>query len=100
MTEEFKNAKEYAHHLFLATVSVTEWGRPVGYTYEQILEMVHQRFPIITNPGPHQGRPIRMTVKQLREIAYSLQGSNRSLRFPIRPRSPRGPRKEKKSPLN
>ncbi len=73
----------------LAVDDTDEDGRFVGYTYAEILKRVRRKFRTITYAGPHKGKPIRMTVKQLREIAYALQSTKRNLRLPVRPRSDR-----------
>ncbi len=86
---KFKSVKEYAISLIMETDCSDEDGRFVGYTYAEILRRVKRKFPRITYAGPHKDKPIKMTVKQLREIAYALQSSKRNLRLPVRPRSDR-----------
>lgn len=88
-TKKFGSVKEYAIHLMLTVDDTDEDGRFVGLTYAEILKRVRRKFPTITYAGPHKGQPIRMTVKQLREIAYALQSTKRNLRLPVRPRSDR-----------
>ena len=86
---KFLSAKRYARELTLWITSQDDCGRNVGLSYDAILELVRERFPIITYTGPHKDQPIKMSVKQLREIAYVMQGEDRGLRFPVRPRSKR-----------
>jgi hypothetical protein len=89
ITQKFPNVKAYAKHLMLRVMDTDPEGRFVGLSYDKILRKVRQAFPIITYNGPHKGRAIKMTVKQLREIAYSMQSEERNLRLPVRPRSKR-----------
>lgn len=89
MARKFASVKEYAIHLMVTVADTDEDGRFVGLTYKEILKRIRRRFPTITYSGPHKGKPIRMTVKQLREIAYALQSTKRNLRLPVRPRSDR-----------
>lgn len=85
----FASAKAYAMHLMLRVEDADAEGRFVGLSYDKILRKVRSAFPIITYNGPHKGKPIKMSVKQLREIAYSMQSEDRTLRLPVRPRSKR-----------
>lgn len=89
VSQRFGTAKRYAIHLVLKEVSRDEDGRRVGLSYAEILSRVRRVFPIITYNGPHKGKPIKMTIKQLREIAYTMQSEDRNLRLPVRPRSNR-----------
>jgi|SRR6185369_8766432 len=85
----YTTVKDYAKHLMLKIVDTDDDGRFVGLSYGQILQRIRTKFPTITYNGPHKGRPIKMTVKQLREIAYTMQSVDRTLRLPVRPRSDR-----------
>ena len=87
--EKFPNVKAYAMHLMLRVVDTDHEGRFVGLSYDKILRKVRLAFPVITYNGPHKGRAIKMSVKQLREVAYAMQSENRNLRLPVRPRSKR-----------
>jgi hypothetical protein len=89
MAKQWSSVKEYAVALMLQIVDTDDEGRFVGLSYDRILRRVRNKFPIITYNGPHKGRAIKMSVKQLREIAYSMQSENRNLRLPVRPRSKR-----------
>ena len=89
ITQQFPNVKAYAKHLMLRIMDTDPEGRFVGLSYDKILRKVRLAFPVITYNGPHKGRAIKMTVKQLREIAYSMQSEDRKLRLPVRPRSKR-----------
>jgi hypothetical protein len=91
--KQWGSVKEYANALLLRKVNEDEDGRSVGHTYRQILTRLRQRFPVIEYSGPHKGNPIRMTIKQLREIAYTMQSNDRTLRLPVRPRSDRKKKK-------
>lgn len=87
--KQWPSAKAYAVELMFQIEDADQEGRFVGLSYDYILKKVRSKFPVITYSGPHKGRQIKMSVKQLREIAYSMQSENRNLRFPVRPRSKR-----------
>lgn len=53
---------------------------------DEILRRVHARYPVVTEPGPHQGRPTRLGRQRLYDIRDIAQ--QRGMRFPLRPRSP------------
>lgn len=89
LAQRYKTVKGYAVALILQSTGTDYEGRNVGLSYREILRRLHRTFPVITYNGPHKGRPIKMTVKQLREIAYTMQSEDRSLRLPVRPRSDR-----------
>lgn len=89
LAQRHKTVKGYAVALILQSTGTDYEGRNVGLSYREILARVRKVFPIITYNGPHKGQPIKMTVKQLREIAYTMQSEDRSLRLPVRPRSDR-----------
>jgi hypothetical protein len=89
LAERHKTVKGYAIALILQSIGTDYEGRNVGLSYREILARIRKAFPIITYNGPHKGQPIKMTVKQLREIAYTMQSENRKLRLPVRPRSDR-----------
>lgn len=85
----YPSVKAYAVALMLRVVDADPEGRFVGLSYDKILRKVRLAFPIITYNGPHKGHAIKMSVKQLREIAYAMQSENRNLQLPVRPRSRR-----------
>lgn len=89
IAERYGTIKNYASYLIVLTVDTDDEGRFVGLSYTQILKRIRRAFPKIKYNGPHKGKPTKMTIKQLREIAYSMQSNNRKLHLPVRPRSER-----------
>ena len=91
----YPSVKAYVKVLMLQAVSRTDYGRAIGLSYGQMLELVRKEFPVNRHPGPHVGKPLRMSIKQMREIVYDVQAEDRSILMPVRPRSDR---KDKKVP--
>jgi len=59
-------------------------GRDIGFDYPYILDHILRKFPKVVSSGPHRGRPTKMTVKELHEIAWEL--NRNSVKLPFRPR--------------
>lgn len=80
----FKTIREYAAALLLVERMVDADGRKIGLDYVTIYEHIKKKFPVVTYSGPHKGRPMRMTYKQLRWIATEL--NREGVVLPVRPR--------------
>jgi hypothetical protein len=97
MARKYKTVKEYAIKLLLHPVTLdTGLGtRHIGYSYLQILSKIRQRFPIVIYGGPHKGKPLRMTVKDLQKLACSVNQDDPTARLPVRPRHKKRRRKKR-----
>jgi hypothetical protein len=95
MRTKFKTIKQYAHALLIRAVATDQDGRRVGLCYLEILQRIRKRFPVVTYKGPHTGHPPRITVEELRQIAWAMQRDNSALRLPVRPRHRKTKRKKK-----
>jgi hypothetical protein len=95
MAKRYRTIKQYAHALLQRTVRVDEDGRKVGYSYIQILAFIKRRFPTVTYRGPHTGRATRITVEELRQIAWQMWRNDPAVRLPVRPRTHKQKRKTK-----
>jgi hypothetical protein len=80
---KYKTIREYAIAL-LTLVHHRRDGRAYGYDYGSIRESILQKFPTVKNNGPHQGRPTKMSFKDLIEIGCELNRDG--VKLPFRPR--------------
>jgi hypothetical protein len=87
--QKFQTVKSLIEHLALETVSFSADQRPVGHTYGAMLAIIQKRFKRIEYPGPHLGKPLRLSIRQMRNVCYDLQANRRELKFPSRPRAKR-----------
>ena len=95
MVRKLKTIKQYAVILLLRCVETDADGRRIGHSYLQILSKIKQRFPIVTYGGPHKGKPLRMTVKDLQKLACSVNQDDPTARLPVRPRHKKHRRKKR-----
>jgi len=82
-----KTIRAYAIELLLRVERIGDDGREVGSSYESIRRKLIRR--TITYGGPHKGNQCRMTIKELKKIAYAL--SRDGTRLPTRPRKTPNP---------
>ncbi len=92
----FPTIASYARALIQRVARVDEDGRNIGLPYDKMLRLIRRNFPVVTYPGPHLGKPIRLTVKDLKLIAFHLRQNNSDLRLPFHPPKKRA-RKRRKS---
>ena len=86
MVRKITPINRYAATLLLRVVEVDADKRNIGYSYLKILAKIKNKFPTITYGGPHKGKPIRMTIKDLHKIAVSINQNDPTARLPVRPR--------------
>lgn len=80
----YRTIREYATELILRVDRIDVHGRFIGFDYEHIRAAILAKFPVVTYPGPHRGKPTRMTYKELHEMACGLNRDG--VRLPVRPR--------------
>lgn len=68
--------------------------RSVGYAYADIHAMILRKLPRVTINGPHHGKPTKMPIKELHEIACDL--NRNGVKLPLRPRRKKPVNKSKK----
>jgi hypothetical protein len=73
--------------LMQQVVGVDGDGRSVGLTDDIIRARLLERYPTVTTPGKHFGRPTVMGTKDLTEMATVLR--REGVQLPVRPRQPR-----------
>jgi hypothetical protein len=92
MTPEYRQARRYAlrrkyntiREFATALIQLVHHkdadGHDIGFDYDAIL----RKFPKVTNNGPHRGKPTKMPIKELQEIACEL--NRQGVKLPFRPR--------------
>ena len=80
----YKTIRELATELIKLVRHRDADGRDIGYDYGYIHEAVLRKFPTVKNNGPHKGRPTKMPIKELHEIACEL--NRNGVKLPFRPR--------------
>ncbi len=80
----YKTIRELATELIKLVRHQDGDGRDIGYDYGYIHEAVLRKFPTVKNNGPHKGRPTKMPIKELHEIACEL--NRNGVKLPFRPR--------------
>jgi hypothetical protein len=94
-SQDFPNIKAYIiKHLMVAVVGCDLDGRPVGYSYRQMRELILKKFPVNAYPNSYVGKPPRVSIKNIREVCYDAQSIDRTIRLPKRPLSDRKHRDE------
>lgn len=76
--------RTYAEELLMVVVHVKDDGLKIGMSYADILAKVKERYPTVPTPGPHFGKPPKITVKELQFITSRLR--ERGIFPPHRPR--------------
>lgn len=80
----YKTIREFAIELILRVDKIDRGDRFIGFDYEAIRGFILEKFPVVKYPGPHRGKPTRMTYKELHEISCCLNQDG--VRLPVRPR--------------
>jgi hypothetical protein len=83
----YKSIRDYAATLLLRVDYINDYGHPVGFSYQEIMDRVRAHFPVVRHPGPHCGHVPRPSLRELYNLSYSLQSNG--VRLPGRPRSRR-----------
>ena len=81
---EFQTIREYATELIKLTHHIDADRREIGFDYGFIHDQVLRKFPTVKISGPHTGRPTRMPIKELHELAHELNING--VKLPLRPR--------------
>ena len=84
--KKFKTIRDFARALLLHICIRDADDRPIGFDYGEVMRLLKRRFPIVTYPGPHRGKPFNMSYKELGKLACEL---NRDYQLPFRPPRPR-----------
>lgn len=82
LEREYATIKEFAEALIVGLWHHKDAdGREIGDPYADIRAIIIRRFPKVTNPGPHYGKPTKMPIKELHEIACELNRNGVKLPF-------------------
>lgn len=84
LKRKFKTIREFAAELIKLEHHRDDDGRRIGFDYTDIHETILRKFPIVSIKGPHEGRPTKMPIKELHEIACEL--NRNGVKLPFRPR--------------
>jgi hypothetical protein len=81
---DYENIRQYARALLLFVCEQKD-GHSFGLDYGMILRLVLKKFPVVTYPGPHRGRPTKISLKELGKIACDLNRD--AVKLPFRHRA-------------
>jgi hypothetical protein len=84
LESDFHTIREFAMALIKLGRHTDSDGREIGFDYGFIHDAVLQKFPTVKISGPHKGRPTRMPIKELHELAHEL--NTNGVKLPLRPR--------------
>jgi hypothetical protein len=94
LSRKYDTIREFAIVLIQLKHHKDDDGRDIGFDYAYILEQILRKFPTVKSSGPHRGRPTKMTVKELHEIAWEL--NRNGVKLPFRPRRRTSSKKDKR----
>jgi hypothetical protein len=84
LMRQYNTIREFATVLIQLVRHQDEDGRDIGFDYGDIHDAILRKFPKVTNNGPHRGKPTKMPIKELHEIACEL--NRNGVKLPFRPR--------------
>jgi hypothetical protein len=84
LAHRYSTIREFATVLIQLVRHRDEDGRDVGFDYGDIHDAILRKFPTVKSYGPHRGRPTKMPIKELQELACEL--NRNGVKLPFRPR--------------
>ena len=84
LVHTYASIKEFATKLIQLVHHRDPDGRDIGFDYGDIHATILRKFPTVESKGPHSGRPTKMPIKELHEIACEL--NRNGVKLPFRPR--------------
>jgi hypothetical protein len=84
LARKYSTIREFATVLIQLVRHRDVDGRDIGFDYGDIHDAILRKFPKVTNNGPHRGKPTKMPIKELHEIACEL--NRNAVKLPFRPR--------------
>ena len=93
LARKYNTIREFATVLIRLVRHRDEDGRDIGFDYGDIHDAILRKFPTVKSNGPHRGRPTKMPIKELHEIACEL--NRNGVKLPFRPRRKTSSKKDK-----
>jgi len=84
LARKYATIREFATVLIRLVHHRDEDGRDIGFDYGDIRDAILRKFPTVKSNGPYRGRPTKMSIKELHEIACEL--NHNGAKLPFRPR--------------
>lgn len=84
LARKYNTIREFATVLIQLVRHRDEDRRDIGFDYGDIHDAILRKFPTVKSNGPHRGRPTKMPIKELHEIACEL--NRNGVKLPFRPR--------------
>jgi hypothetical protein len=81
---KYNTIRDFAIELIKFVRSTDEDNRDIGLDYGYVRDAIIRKFPTVRSSGPHRGRPTKMPIKELHEIACEL--NRNGVKLPFRPR--------------
>lgn len=82
--KDYRTIRDFSVALLLFARCKDKEDRSIGFDYHEILRLISKKFPVVTYPGPHKGKPSTMRVKDLISIACDVNRGN--VKLPMCPR--------------